>query len=45
MKRDLTMAPYQVANETFVIPWVLAAPPVGLFPMNSLVIRGKEPVL
>ena len=42
---DLTMAPYQVAQDTFVIPWVLQAPPVGLFPMNSLVIRGKEPVL
>jgi flavorubredoxin len=44
-RRDLTMTPYQVADETFVIPWVLAAPPVGLFPMNSLVIRGREPVL
>ena len=42
---DLRMAPYQVAPETFVIPWVLQAPPVGLFCMNSLVIRGQEPVI
>lgn len=39
------LAPYQVAEETFVIPWNLPAPPVGLFPMNSLVIRGAEPTL
>ena len=39
------MQPYEVAPETFVIPWVLEAPPVGCFPMNSLVIRGKEPVI
>ena len=42
---DLRMSPYQVAAETFVIPWVLQAPPVGLFCMNSLVIRGQEPVI
>jgi flavorubredoxin len=42
---DLSMAPYQVADETFVIPWVLQAPPVGLFPMNSLVIRGEQPMI
>jgi len=42
---DLTMHPYEVADETFVIPWILPAPPVGLFPMNSLVIRGAEPVI
>jgi flavorubredoxin len=38
-------APYRVADETFVVPWYLQAPPVGYFCMNSLVIRGAEPVL
>jgi flavorubredoxin len=38
-------AAYQVADETFVIPWYLQAPPVGYFCMNSLVIRGSEPVI
>lgn len=42
---DLTMSPYSVAKDTYVIPWVLPAPPVGLFPMNSLVIRGTEPII
>ena len=37
--------PYEVAPETFVVPWYLEAPPVGHFCMNSLVIRGQEPVL
>jgi len=45
VEADLTMSPYQVAEDTFVIPWVLDAPPVGLFPMNSMVIRGREPVI
>src|SRR4051812_46556242 len=36
---------YQVAEETFVVPWVMEAPPVGHFSMNSMVIRGKEPVI
>lgn len=36
---------YQVADETFLITWGLDAPPVGHFPMHSLLIRGKEPVL
>jgi flavorubredoxin len=39
------LLPYQVAEETFVIPWVLEAPPVGWFPMNSLLIRGSEPII
>jgi flavorubredoxin len=39
------LQPYKVAEETFVIPWALEAPPVGHFPMNSMVIRGAEPVL
>jgi flavorubredoxin len=37
--------PYQVATDTFVVPWFLEAPPVGYFCMNSLVIRGAEPVI
>ncbi len=39
------LAPYQIADETFVIPWNLPAPPVGFFPMNSMLIRGAEPTL
>ncbi|MGH8866413.1 MAG: MBL fold metallo-hydrolase [Actinomycetes bacterium] len=39
------LTPYEVAAETFLIPWHLPAPPVGYFPMHSLVIRGSEPVL
>ena len=39
------LEPYRVAEETFVIPWGLEAPPVGYFPMNSMIIRGAEPVL
>jgi flavorubredoxin len=42
---DLRMTPYEVAPETFVIPWLLPAPPIGLLCMNSLVIRGAEPVI
>jgi len=42
---DLATSPYEVATDTFVIPWMLEAPPVGLFCMNSLVIRGREPVI
>ncbi len=42
---ELRMSPYEVAQDTFVIPWLLEAPPVGLFCMNSLVIRGREPIL
>jgi flavorubredoxin len=42
---DLSMRPYQVADETFVVPWLLEAPPVGLFCMNSLVIRGSQPMI
>jgi flavorubredoxin len=41
----LRMAPYEVADETFVIPWILEAPPVGLIFVNSLVIRGDQPIL
>lgn len=39
------LEPYRIAEETFVVPWALEAPPVGHFPMNSMVIRGAEPVL
>jgi flavorubredoxin len=42
---DLRMTPYEVARDTFVIPWLLEAPPVGLFCMNSLVIRGEQPII
>lgn len=39
------LQPYPIAEETFVIPWDLEAPPMGHFPMNSMVIRGSEPVI
>jgi len=45
METAAALQPYQVAEETFVIPWQLEAPPVGFFPMNSLVIRGAEPII
>jgi flavorubredoxin len=44
-KLDLLNVPYKVAEDTFVIPWLLEAPPIGYFPMNSMVIRGREPII
>jgi flavorubredoxin len=37
--------PYQIAEDTFLITWGLDAPPVGHFPMHSMLIRGREPVI
>ncbi|MFC5950937.1 MBL fold metallo-hydrolase [Pseudonocardia lutea] len=37
--------PYPIADETFLISWGIDAPPVGHFPVNSLVIRGREPTI
>jgi flavorubredoxin len=37
--------PYRVADETYVLPWSLMAPPVGFFAMNSMIIRGAEPII
>ncbi|MFI9291632.1 MBL fold metallo-hydrolase [Streptomyces gardneri] len=45
MESFTLLQPYKIAEETFVIPWALEAPPVGHFPMNSMVIRGAEPIL
>lgn len=42
---DLTVAPYRVAEGTYVVPQLMEAPPVGLFYLNSLVIQGSEPVI
>ena len=42
---EMTVAPFQVAPETYVIPQVLDAPPIGLVYVNSMVITGREPVL
>jgi flavorubredoxin len=36
---------HRVADETFLISWGIDAPPVGHFPVNSLLIRGAEPVI
>lgn len=40
-----TATPYQVAEETFVIPRIVAAPFVGNVHVNTVVIRGSEPVV
>ena len=37
--------PYQIADDTFLITWGLDAPPVGHFPMHSMLIRGREPII
>lgn len=37
--------PHQITNDTFLITWGLDAPPVGHFPMHSMLIRGREPVI
>lgn len=37
--------PFEIAEETYVVPWYLEAPPVGVFAMHSMVIRGTEPVI
>ena len=37
--------PYQVATETWVIPHLFPVPVVGNLYINSLVIRGPEPIL
>jgi flavorubredoxin len=42
---ELRPRPYRVAPDTYVIPQLLEAPPVGLFYVNSMVIIGAEPVL
>jgi flavorubredoxin len=42
---DVTIQPYKVADETFVIPYLMEAPPLGFFCMNSMIIRGSEPII
>lgn len=42
---DLRPSPYRVAPDTYVIPQLLPAPPIGLFYINSMVITGSEPIL
>jgi flavorubredoxin len=37
--------PYQVAEETFVIPHAAPVPGVGQLPVNAMVIRGEQPML
>lgn len=36
---------YRIATETFLITWGMDAPPVGHFPMHSLLIRGEQPLI
>jgi flavorubredoxin len=42
---DTRPGPYEVAPETFVIPSLFPAPPAGHLAINSIVIRGPEPIL
>lgn len=42
---DLHVAPYPVAPETYVIPQLIEASPIGFIYLNSLVITGREPIL
>ncbi|MCD4534274.1 MBL fold metallo-hydrolase [Nocardioides sp. cx-169] len=37
--------PYQVADETFVIPDAVPVPGIGLLPVNAMVVRGEQPML
>jgi flavorubredoxin len=37
--------PYRIASDTYVIPQVIPAPPIGLVYINSVVITGTEPIL
>jgi flavorubredoxin len=37
--------PHKIADETFLLTWGLDAPPVGHFPMHSLLIRGAQPII
>lgn len=38
-------APYRIAQETFVIPELVAGPPGSYVALNSMVITGAEPVI
>jgi len=37
--------PYQVAEETFVIPAAAPVPGVGQLPINAMVVRGEQPMI
>lgn len=39
------MDPYEIAEETFVIPGALPVAGVGYLPVNSMIIRGEEPLI
>jgi flavorubredoxin len=46
MLRNLSVgAPYEVAEDTFVIPTFIDKWPPSILPVHSMVIRGAEPVL
>jgi flavorubredoxin len=42
---DVSVQPYEVGAETYVIPHLVEAPPLGYFYMNSMIIRGSEPIV
>jgi flavorubredoxin len=42
---ELVVTPYRVADDTYVIPELAEAPPVGYFYLNSLVIKAREPIV
>ncbi len=37
--------PFQIADETFVLPQIAPFPPIGYIYLNSLLIRGHEPIV
>jgi flavorubredoxin len=42
---NMSIAPYRVAEGTYVVPQLMQAPPVGMFYLNSMVIQAREPVI
>jgi hypothetical protein len=42
---EVLTEPYQIAPDVFVVPFQQFAPPVGFFCLNSMVVRGWEPMI
>jgi hypothetical protein len=42
---EVLTEPYQIAPDVFVVPFQQFAPPVGFFCLNSMVVRGREPMI
>jgi flavorubredoxin len=37
--------PYEIADDTFVLPGALPVPGVGYLPINAMIIRGEQPLI